>query len=315
VTFDVVTGGAGFIGSHIVAALLERGRRVRVVDNFITGHPANVQRFITHPGFEVVKVDIRDRAAIARAVDGAEVVFHQAALASVPRSIDDPVASHEANAGGTLNVLIAARDAKVKRVVYAGSSSAYGDNPVSPKHEDLPAQPISPYAASKLAGEHYCRAFSAAYGLSTVCLRYFNVFGPRQDPKSQYAAAIPLFVTSVLAGKPPTVYGDGEQSRDFTYIENVVSANLLAAAAPANLMGESINVACGSAVTVNRILLRINELLGMNVPAEHIPARVGDIRHSLADISLARKLLGYEPAVDFDEGLQRAIEWYRSAAT
>ena len=260
---------------------------------------------------ELVEGDLRDPARCAAVCAEVEVVFHQAAVPSVPKSVDDPGPSHDTNINGTFNILSAARDAGVRRVVYAASSSAYGDVRISPKHEGIKPEPLSPYAVQKLTGEMYGRAFYECFGLQTISLRYFNVFGPNQDPASLYAAAIPAFVMSIMADRPPTVYGDGKQTRDFTYIDNVIDANLLAAEA-AETQGEAINVACGRAVSVNQIIERINELLDKNVPTEHVPPRTGDVKHSLADISLAAELIGYEPKIHFDEGLRLAIDYYAS---
>lgn len=304
----LVTGGAGFIGSHIVERLVKDGASVRVLDNFSTGKRTNIEPFLSK--IDVVEGDLRKPEDCRRACAGVEVVFHEGAVPSVPVSVEDPVTSHQANVDGTFNLLMAARDAKCRRVVFAASSSAYGDLPELPKREAVRPEPLSPYAVNKLVGEYYMRAFYLCYGLETLSLRYFNVFGPRQDPKSQYAAAIPAFVTAILKDQPPTVYGDGEQTRDFTYIDNVVHANLLAAKAP-KTQGEVINVACGEKVTVNQIIGQINELLGKNVKPTYVPPRAGDVKHSLADISLAKKIIGFEPLVMFDDGLRRAIEWYR----
>jgi len=303
----LVTGGAGFIGSHLVEALVNRNKQVRVLDDFSTGKRKNIEHLLDN--IELVEGDIRDPDQCRKVVDGVHVVLHQAAVPSVPKSVADPGGSHSANVNGTFNMLLAARDANVKRFVYAASSSAYGDTEVSPKHEKLTPNPKSPYAVAKLVGEYYCRTFYECFGLSTISLRYFNVFGPRQDPASQYAAAIPAFVTSILQDRPPTVFGDGEQSRDFTYIENVVEANLLAAAAP-ETHGEVINAACGSSVTINAIIARINELLGKNIEPQYTAPRPGDVKHSLADVSLAGEIIGYRPTVLFEEGLKRAIDWY-----
>jgi nucleoside-diphosphate-sugar epimerase len=303
----LVTGGAGFIGSHLTEGLLKRGKKVRVLDNFSTGKRKNLEHLLDK--IELIEGDIRDPEVCKKAVDGAEVVYHEAAVPSVPKSVADPVTSHEANVDGIFNMLMASRDAKVKRFVFAASSSAYGDTEISPKYEGIFPQPKSPYAVNKLLGEFYCKCFYDCYGLETLALRYFNVFGPRQDPASQYAAAIPAFVTSILEDRSPTVYGTGEQSRDFTFIENVIEANLLAAAAP-ETHGEVVNIACGESVTVNGIIKRINDLLGKNVPSKFEPERAGDVMHSLADISRARAVIGYEPKILFDQGLQIAIDWY-----
>ncbi|HOB75815.1 MAG TPA: SDR family oxidoreductase [Phycisphaerae bacterium] len=304
----LVTGGAGFIGSHIVERLVKDGHSVRVIDNFSSGKRANLAPF--GDKVELLEGDIRDRNDCRRACEGIEIIFHQAAVPSVPKSVDDPVTSHEANIDGTFNLLLAARDAGCRRVIYAASSSAYGDAVELPKRETARPEPLSPYAVNKLVGEYYCKIFSCCYGLQTVALRYFNVFGPRQDPKSQYAAAIPAFVTAILRDEPPTIYGDGEQTRDFTYIDNVVHANLLAANAP-KVNGEVVNIACGERVSVNQIIRQINELLGRNVKPKYVPERPGDVKHSLADITAARELIGYQPLVSFEDGLRRAIEWYR----
>ena len=307
----LVTGGAGFIGSHLCERLAADGHRVRVLDDFSTGKRENLEGFAGK--LEIVEGDMRDFETCLKACDGVEIVLHEAAIPSVPKSVDQPFASHDANMNGVFNVLMAAVRQKCRRVVYAASSSAYGDSEVSPKHENLPTRPLSPYAVQKLAGEHYCRAFYECFGIETIAIRYFNVFGPRQNPKSQYAAAIPAFVTAILNGQPPTVYGDGEQTRDFTFIENVVHGNLLAAGAN-KTSGQTVNVACSESISVNAIIARINELLGKNVTPEYAPARKGDVKHSLADISLAAELLDYRPVVPFDEGLRRTIDYYRSLA-
>jgi UDP-glucose 4-epimerase len=304
----LVTGGAGFIGSHIASALVERGDRVRIFDNLSTGHRGNVDRLVEH--VEFIQGDLVNRLDVERAVDGVEVVFHEAALASVPRSVEAPLATNAACVTGTVNLLDVARRSGVRRVVYGGSSSAYGDQPTPQKHERLLPAPLSPYAAAKLAGEYYCQAFTATYGLETVTLRYFNVFGPRQDPKSEYAAVIPKFITEMLAGRRPTIFGDGKQSRDFTYIDNVVRGNLLAADA-ADAVGRTINVACGQSYNLLQLVAGINRALDTDIEPIFEPPRAGDVRESLADITLARKLLGYEPTVDFDEGLRRTIDYYR----
>jgi nucleoside-diphosphate-sugar epimerase len=304
----LVTGGGGFIGSHLVAALVEQGEHVRVLDNFSTGRRENLAPL--KGKIELIEGDLREPEDCRRACDGVDVILHEGAVPSVPKSVADPVTSHKSNIDGTFNLLEAARAARCRRMVYAASSSAYGDTPTLPKHEGQLPQPLSPYGVHKLAGELYCRAYYECFGLQTLSLRYFNVFGPRQDPESQYAAAIPAFVTSILAGKPPTIYGDGEQTRDFTHIANVIHANLLAARAE-KTCGQVINVACGESVSINRIVARINEYLGKDVKPAYAPARAGDVRDSLADISLAKKLIGFEPQVLFDEGLRRTIDWYR----
>jgi UDP-glucose 4-epimerase len=304
----LVTGGAGFIGSHLATALVERGFAVRVLDDFSSGRKSNLEHL--RGRFELVTGDLRKESDCLTACRGIEFVFHEAAVPSVPKSVDDPQTSHDVNINGTFNLLRAAVACKVRRVIYAASSSAYGDSEISPKHEQLRPDPLSPYAVQKLAGETYARAFFTCYGLESISLRYFNVFGPRQDPASQYAAAIPAFVTSILAGKPPTVYGDGEQTRDFTYIDNVVHGNLLAMEAP-RTAGESVNLASGGEISVNHAIATINRVLGTSVQPSHVPPRTGDVRHSCADINLARELLGFQPIVDFGEGLRRAIEYYK----
>jgi UDP-glucose 4-epimerase len=305
---SLVTGGAGFIGSHLVAALLTRGEQVVVLDNLSTGKRANLAGLTGR--FEFVEGDVADPAAAARACAGAEVVYHQAALASVPRSIEAPLDSHAACATGTLVMLDAARKAGARRFVYAASSSCYGDQPTSSKREsDLPS-PLSPYAAAKLAGEMYCLAFHRSYGLETVALRYFNVFGPRQDPHGAYAAVIPRFIDAWLKGERLVLYGDGRQSRDFTYVENVVAGNLLAAESP-RAAGRVLNLASGRSYSLLDLIASLEALLGRAADVRREPARVGDVRDSLADITLARELLGYEPVVDFHEGLRRTLAWYR----
>lgn len=305
----LITGGAGFIGSHLVERLVRDGQHVRVLDNLSTGKWENIEPFLA--AVEFITGDIRDLKVVQQAVEGVDYVLHQAAVPSVPRSVKDPLVTNSANVDGTLNILIAARDAGVKRVVYASSSSVYGDTPILPKREEMRPTPRSPYAVSKLAGELYCQVFYHVYGLETVALRYFNVFGPRQDPKSQYAAVVPKFITALLRGEPPTIFGDGEQSRDFTYVENVVEANLLAAKAP-GVAGQVFNIACGERLTVNQLAAILSEIIGVNLEPEHVPPRPGDVRYSLADISKARKLLGYEVKVDVREGLEQTVKWYRS---
>ncbi|MBI4543851.1 MAG: SDR family oxidoreductase [Gemmatimonadetes bacterium] len=305
----LVTGGAGFIGSHLAEELVNAGHRVVVLDDFSTGTRENLATVLE--ALELVEGSIVDPEVCARASAGADVVFHQAALPSVPRSVREPHTTHEVNATGTLNLLVAARDAGVRRVVYAGSSSAYGNAPELPKREDMEAAPLSPYAASKLAGEMYCRAFYEAYGLETVVLRYFNVFGPRQDPASQYAAVVPRFVSAALAGAPPVIYGDGEQTRDFTFVANVVRANLQAAAA-AGVGGEIFNIASGERISVNELWRRIRELTGAELEPVHEPPRAGDVRDSLASLDKAERL-DYQPAVGLSEGLERTIEFFAAA--
>jgi nucleoside-diphosphate-sugar epimerase len=304
----LVTGGAGFIGSHLAERLLRDGHEVRVLDNLATGRRKNLAGFADD--IRLIEGDIRSYERAHNAVKGCEVVFHQAALPSVPRSIQDPLTSHETNVTGTLNILLAARDEGVRRVVFASSSSVYGKDAELPAREAAPALPIAPYAVGKLAAEGYCRAFFEVYGLETVALRYFNVFGPRQDPLSEYAAVIPRFITSLLEGDPPTVHGDGEQSRDFTYIDNVVSANLLAAEAP-EVGGQSFNVACGERITLNSLLGELQAIIGSAVEPEYDESRAGDVRHSLAEISRARQALGYDPSFTLREGLTRTVKSLR----
>jgi UDP-glucose 4-epimerase len=307
---SLVTGAAGFIGRSIAAALLARGELVRGIDSFITGKRANLAGL---EAMEFIEGDLSDPAVCARACAGVEIVFHEAALASVPRSVADPVSTNVHCVDATLNLLVAARAAGVRRVIYAGSSSAYGDTPTLPKHEGMLPNPISPYAVAKLAGELYMRAFARVYGLETVVLRYFNVFGPFQDPTSQYSGVLAVFCRKMLAGEQPTIYGDGNQSRDFTYIDNVVHANLLAAGAPAEkVSGQMMNTATGTRITLKETFELLCELTGHKGEPIYAPERAGDIRDSLADIRLAGELLGYEPIVDFREGLRRTVEWYRA---
>ena len=310
-TKTLVTGGGGFIGSNLVRRLLEEGAEVRVLDNFARGRRENLSDVLDD--VELVEGDIQSFERVHNAVRGCEVVFHQAALPSVPRSIQDPLTSNATNVTGTLNVLLAARDAGVRRVVFASSSSVYGANPALPKSEEMPTLPISPYATAKLAAESYCRAFHEVYGLETVALRYFNVFGPRQDPQSEYAAVIPRFVNALLENRSPTVYGDGEQSRDFTFVENVLEGNVLAANAQ-DVAGMSMNLACGQRISLNGVLETLAEVIGKNPPINYTEARPGDVKHSQANISLARQKLGFEPSVSPRDGLERVVEWYASAA-
>ena len=306
----LVTGAAGFIGRSIAAELLARGETVRGIDNFSTGKRENL---IGLEAMEFLDGDLADPAVCAKACAGMEVVFHEAALASVPRSVEDPVATNVACVDATLNLLVAARQAGVRRVIYAGSSAAYGDSATLPKHEGMLPSPISPYAVAKLAGEHYLRSFTRVYGLETVVLRYFNVFGPYQDPMSHYSGVLAIFCRRMLAGEPVTIHGDGGQSRDFTYIENVVHGNLLAASAPAEkVSGQMMNLATGCNATLNQTFDILCEFTGYKGQPAYGASRAGDIRESLADIGLARKLLGYEPKVDFREGLRRTVEWYRT---
>jgi nucleoside-diphosphate-sugar epimerase len=304
----LVTGGAGFIGSHIVEALVNRGDRVRVLDNFITGRRENLSPVAGR--VEFIEGDLRDYATTLRAAEDARVIFHQAAVPSVPRSVAEPALNHDVNVNGTFNVLMAAREAGVRRVVYAASSSAYGDTETLPKREDMPPSPLSPYAASKLFGEYYCQVFTRVYGLETVSLRYFNVFGPRQDPSSPYSGVISKFVTALLNGDQPVIYGDGEQSRDFTFVANVVDANLRAAESE-EAIGEVINLGIGERVTLNQLLAELQKIIGSNLPTRYEETRPGDVRHSLADISRAVEMIGYRPLVGLAEGLRRTVEWYR----
>jgi UDP-glucose 4-epimerase len=305
----LVTGGAGFIGSHIVERLVREGNQVRVLDDLSSGKEANLSAF--RSGVEFIRGDIRDAQLVKEVTRGVGVVFHEAALGSVPRSVADPVTTHEVNITGTLNVFLAARDAGVKRVVYASSSSVYGETPVLPKREEMTPQPLSPYALSKLVGEHYASVFKHVYGFEVVSLRYFNIFGPRQDPESQYAAVIPRFIAALLAGTAPTVYGDGLQSRDFTYVDNVVEANLLAAEAE-GVAARAFNVACGGRYTLLDLLARLKEIIGCDIDPIHEDARAGDVRESQASIEAAEKDLGYRVSRGFEEGLRNTVEWYRS---
>lgn len=304
----LVTGGAGFIGSNLVHALLKRGDRVRLLDNFSTGKRENLSDI--SDSIEVIEGDIRSYHLVREAVDGVDVIFHQAALPSVPRSIRDPITTNEVGTSGTLNVLQAARDCGVVRVVFAGSSSVYGDTPTLPKHEAMVPTPASPYAVSKLAGENYCRVFHQLYGIETVALRYFNVFGPRQDPNSLYSAVIPRFIEMMRRHESPTIFGDGEQSRDFTFIDNVVSANILSAHADHGVAGEVFNVACHERVTLNQLVDVMRRVMDSTVEAHYAPRRPGDVVHSYADISKFRDAVGYEPRVLFEEGIKRTVEWF-----
>jgi UDP-glucose 4-epimerase len=307
----LVTGGAGFIGSHLAEALVNRGENVRVIDNFSTGSRDNLAPMLEH--IDLREVDITDLEAIRPAMQGVDYVLHQAAIPSVPRSVADPALTHAACVTGTLNVLIAARDAGVKRVVYAASSSAYGDIEGEYKVESMAPRPQSPYAVAKLAGEYYCEVFYRVYQLETVALRYFNVFGPRQDPNSPYSAVIPLFMTAMLAGRRPTIYGDGTQSRDFTYIDNVVHGNLLACTADRErVAGQVMNLACGDRISLLELVATLNKLLGKAIEPNFADPRPGDVKHSRADIHKAGQLLGYEPVVSFEEGLARTLEWFQN---
>ena len=303
----LVTGGAGFIGSNICMRLVEAGENVRVLDDLATGRMVNLESIVDKIDF--IEGSILDVDVLSSAVEGIDYVLHQAAIPSVPRSVDDPKRSHEANATGTLNVLDAAKNAGVKRIVYASSSSVYGDTPTLPKIEAMKPDPLSPYAVSKLCGEYYCRVFHKVYGLETVSLRYFNVFGPRQDPGSQYAAVVPKFITALSNGEQPKIYGDGEQSRDFTFIGNVVDANIAAIKA-SKTRGDVVNVACGKRLTVNELARAIGEIMGVLVEPSYVDARMGDVKHSLADIGRARDLLGYEPSFDSMEGLRLTCDWF-----
>jgi UDP-N-acetylglucosamine/UDP-N-acetyl-alpha-D-glucosaminouronate 4-epimerase len=306
----LVTGVAGFIGSNLARALLARGEKVCGIDNFATGRRENIADMAGRLDFR--ECDLLDLDAMRHACQNVDYVLHRAAMASVPRSVSDPLGSNRANVDGTLNLLVAARDAKVKRVVFAASSSAYGDTPTLPKREDMPSHPISPYAVSKLAGELYMRSFSKVYGLETVCLRYFNIFGPYQDPNSPYSGVLARFISFMLIGQQPTIFGDGEQSRDFTFVENAVAANLLACTAPASqVVGRVFNIATGHQASLNQTVALLRRITGYHGPVQHGPERAGDIKHSFADISLAQKHLGYRPAVGFEEGLERTVAWYR----
>jgi UDP-N-acetylglucosamine/UDP-N-acetyl-alpha-D-glucosaminouronate 4-epimerase len=300
----LVTGGAGFIGSHLVDALLGAGHEVRILDNFSTGHRSNIE----HADIEVIEGDLRSFERVSSATRGIDFVFHEGALPSVPRSIQDPLTSNAVNVEGTLNVILASRDAGVRRVIFASSSSVYGDTPGMPRREDQPVAPLAPYAVAKLAAERYVIVANKVFGLESVALRYFNVFGERQDPSSGYAAVIPKFIRMMLAGERPTVFGDGTANRDFTHIENVVAANLAAIEAP-DAPGRVINVAMHETHSINELVERLNGLLGTSLEAEYLDPRPGDVPESLADVSLAREILGYEPSVGFDEGLQRTLDW------
>ena len=307
ITF-LVTGGAGFIGSNIVEELVRRGERVRILDNFSTGKRENITPFLED--VELIEGDLCHLDTVRQATEGADYILHQGALPSVQRSVENPLDTDESNVRGTLNLLVAARDAGVRRVVYASSSAIYGDSPILPKTEEMKPAPLSPYAVSKLAGEHYCQVFYQVYSLETVALRYFNVFGPRQDPTSQYAAVIPKFVTAMLRGEQPVIYGDGEQSRDFSYVTNVVQANLLASTA-SGVGGQIFNIACSQRYNLLELVATINRILGTDITSVHTAPRVGDVRHSLADIARAREMLGYQVEVEFEEGLCRLIAWYK----
>jgi nucleoside-diphosphate-sugar epimerase len=304
----LVTGGAGFIGSHLSEELRRRGHRVRVADNLITGHTRNLEHI---RDIEFIQGDLADLSVAQRAVAGIDYVLHQAAIPSVPRSVKDPITSNRANIEATLNVLVAARDAGVKRLVFAGSSSEYGDTPTLPKREDMPSSPLSPYALQKVMGTQYCQMFTRLYGFETVVIRYFNVFGPRQDPSSPYSGVISVFSTALIEGRRPTIYGDGEQTRDFTYVANVVDGVLRACEAPA-AAGEAINVACGTRISLNELLRVMNAIVGTSLQPIYKEGRAGDVKDSQADISKARALLGYTPSVTLEAGLRHTLEWCRS---
>lgn len=307
----LVTGGAGFIGFHIVKALVERGENVRVVDNLSTG---NIERLACiRSAMDFVEADLADPQVCDRVVDGVDFVLHQAAIPSVQRSIRDPMASNRANVTATLNLLESGRNRGVRRFVYAASSSAYGDTLVLPKREDMPANPMSPYALQKFVGERYAKLYFDLYKFETVSLRYFNVFGPSQDPYSEYSAVIPKFITKLLAGEKLTIFGDGEQSRDFTYVENIVEANLLALTAD-GAAGKMMNLGCGARISLNQLIRQLEMIVGVSAQVEYLPARAGDVRDSLADIGLAERLLGYRPAISVEDGLARTVEWFRNQA-
>ena len=308
----LVTGGAGFIGSHIAAALVGQGARVRIIDDFSTGHRENIDEIGGEVDF--IQASLSDGKKLASALENVELVFHEAAIPSVPRSVEKPFETHEASVNATFSLLLAARDRRVRRVIYAASSSAYGDQLQSPKQEDMRPDPLSPYAVAKLVGEYYCQVFSRVYRLETVSLRYFNVFGPRQDPSSQYSGVISRFISALLDGERPVIYGDGEQSRDFTYVSNVVDANLLAAES-VTAIGRVVNIANGRSVTINHVLELLKTLTGRtNVKAKHDPPRTGDVRDSLADLTLAHSLLGYNPSVGLEEGMRLTLDWWKTSS-
>jgi len=308
----LVTGGAGFIGSNLTEVLLHKGHFVRVLDDFSTGKRENLIFDQEYPPLEIIEGDIRDLRTCQKTMKGIDYVFHQAALPSVQRSIEDPESSNAVNVGGTLNILLAAREERVKRVTYASSSSIYGDTPTLPKHEEMPSDPLSPYALQKYIGEQYCRLFCKLYGLDTISLRYFNIFGPKQDPNSIYSAVIPRFIDALLRGRPPIIFGDGEQSRDFTYIENVVQANLLAMSAE-HLHGEAVNIACGKRTSLNQLLSVMKGILGSKLSPIYQEPRQGDVRHSLAEINKAKQILNYEPKVGIEVGLGKTVEFFRKS--
>ncbi len=308
----LVTGGAGFIGSHIASALVSQGARVRVIDDLSTGHLENIAEIAGEIDF--VRASLADDQAVARVLEDVELVFHEAAIPSVPRSVEKPTETHQASVNATFSLLLAARDHGVRRLVYAASSSAYGDQAESPKHEQMRPDPLSPYAVAKLVGEYYCQVFTRVYGLETVSLRYFNVFGPRQDPSSQYSGVVSRFISALLNGEQPIIYGDGEQSRDFTYVSNVIDANLLAAES-VGAVGRLINIANGRSVTINHVLDLLKDLTGRrDITAEYAPPRSGDVHDSLADLTLARSLLGYKPSVNLEDGMLRTLEWWKTSS-
>lgn len=306
----LVTGGAGFIGSNLAEALLRMGHQVRILDNFSTGKRENLVFDETYPFFEIIEGDICDLNTCQRAMEGIEYVFHEAALPSVQRSVEDPLTSNSVNSGGTLNLLIAARDSGVKRVIYAASSSAYGNTPTLPKSEEMVPSPLSPYALQKYIGEEYCRLFFQLYGLESISLRYFNIFGPKQDPNSLYSAVIPRFIDALVSNRPPVIYGDGEQSRDFTYIDNVVQANLLAMNAK-NTSGEVVNIACGKRVSLNQLLKILQDIIGSHISPLYEEPRKGEPRHSLADIKKGETILNYDPRIGTEEGLKKTVDFFR----
>ncbi|MDQ0339004.1 UDP-glucose 4-epimerase [Caldalkalibacillus uzonensis] len=308
-TVYLVTGGAGFIGSHIVHALVQRGKRVRVLDDLSTGHKHNLQDVLSD--IELIKGDLTDARTVNKAVQGVDVIFHQGAVPSVPKSIKNPLLSNDVNVSGTVQLLHAAVNNGVGRVIYAASSSVYGNSNVLPKREDMPANPLSPYAVSKYAGELYCKVFHDVYGLETISLRYFNVFGPKQDPQSEYAAVIPKFIQTMIRNGSPTIFGDGTQSRDFTYIDNVVLANLLASQAP-RLRGETVNIGCGESTTLNHLVHMINTILNKQITPRYAEERQGDVKHSLADYQHAYQIIGYQPIISVEEGLKRTVEWFKA---
>ena len=305
----LITGGAGFIGSNIAEHLVGQGKSVRIFDNFSSGRRENIAAFADN--VEVIESDLRVLDAMKHAMEGVRCVLHIGAVPSVPRSVEDPHTTNQANITGTLNVLIAARDAGVRRVVFSSSSSVYGDTPTLPKREDMIPSPLSPYAVQKICGEYYCRIFWQLYGLETVSLRYFNVFGPRQDPQSQYAAVIPRFITAILKNEPPTVFGDGKQTRDFSHVENVIDANLAACTASKEALGQTFNIACGGRISLLELIQTINSIVGKKIVPKFDPPRAGDVRDSQADITKAKTLLGWTPRVDFRKGIEKAVAWYQ----